>query len=118
MLDRIRRSIREAFGYRYIDILDDQPSILKLAYGPTTTTFDRGNAMVLQNGRLVAMADLIEKIELHQPQSQDGPVNWFVTVHVRGARKVEVGRITDSTDASLIAARISAIVGKPVVLGR
>jgi hypothetical protein len=118
MLHRLRRSIRKAFGYRYIDVLEDKPSKLTLAYGPIKTTFDRDSAKVFQNGKLVAMADLIEKIELHQPRNQDGPVNWFVTVHVRGARQVEIGRITDSTDASLIAARISGIVGRPVVLGR
>jgi hypothetical protein len=116
MFHRFRREIRKVFGYRFIEVVEDKPALLSLSCGLTKTDFDRVNSKVLQNGRLVAMAQLVEKIELHQPANQDGPLNWFITLHVRGSRQVEVGQITDSTDASIIAARISTVVGRPVVL--
>jgi hypothetical protein len=118
MFHRFRREIRKVFGYRFIEVIEDKPALLSLSCGLTKTDFDRVNSKVLQNGRLVAMAQLVEKIELHQPANQDGPLNWFITLHVRGSRQVEVGQITDSTDASIIAARISTVVGRPVVLRR
>ncbi len=116
MLHRLRRGIRKAFGFRFIEIVEDGPSRLSLSYGPTTTVFDRTGSKVLQNGKLVAMMELIEKVEIHQPQNQEGPSNWFITVHVQGSRLVEVGRITDSTDASIVAARISSAVSRRVVV--
>ena len=116
MLHHPRRGVRKALGFRFIDVIQDTPEMLHLRYGGTETVLDRAGARILQNGKLVAMIDLVENVELHQPPNQDGPRNWFVTVHVRGARQVEVGRVTDSTDASIIAARVATAVSRPVVL--
>lgn len=112
----VSRAIRKAFGYRFLEISEDLTSRVTLQYGKTTTTFDKTTSRVEQNGRLVAMVSLIENIELHQPCNQDGPPNWYVTINIRGARQVEVGQVTDKTDASIVAARISKVTGRPVVV--
>ncbi len=112
----VGRAIRKAFGFRFLEIAEDLPTRVSLQYGSTTTTFDRETSRVERNGKLVAMIDLIENIELHQPENQDGPPNWYVTVHVKGARQVEVGQVTDETDASIIGARISKVTERPVVV--
>jgi uncharacterized protein (UPF0262 family) len=115
MFSTIRRTIRLAFGYRFTEIVEDDPNHLTLRYGSTKTSFDRKSSRVTQNGRLVAVFDLIEQIKLHQPSSQEGPSNWYITLQLTGARQVEVGQVTDQTDASIVAARISGITNRRVV---
>jgi len=112
----VGRAIRKAFGYRYLEIAESLPNRVTLRYGPTITTFDRTTGKVEQNGKLVAMVSLVERIELHQPLNHEGPPNWYVTVHISGHRQIEVGQVTDELEASIVAARISKIVERPVVV--
>lgn len=116
MLFGIGRAFREAFGYRFLEISEDLPNRVTLRYGRTTTTFDRTTARVEQNGKLVAMVSLVERVELHQPFNHDGPPNWYVTVYVAGYKQVEVGQVTDELEASIVGAKISKITGCPVVV--
>ena len=118
MLTRIRRLLRYAVGTRYIDIDHTSATRLELRCGATKTIFDKESARVLQNSRLVGTFGVIDRIELHQPRDQEGPENWFVTLQLEGRRQVEVGKVTDQTDASLVGARISTITGRPVVVKR
>jgi hypothetical protein len=116
MLKRLGKALGYAFGRREITIVRDSHDCLELAYGQLLTVFDRKAQRILQDGRLAAALPLVERVELHQPMHQEGTVNWFITVHVRGARLVEVGQVTDETDASIIAARIAGITDRKVTV--
>lgn len=116
MFQRISRFLRYAVGERSIAVEHDSPVRLELRYGGLRTVFDRTAEKITQNGALVAMLPLVEGIELHKPNSQEGTQNWFVTVHVRGHRHVEVGQVTDETDASVIGARIASVTGRQVTV--
>jgi hypothetical protein len=106
--------LRRLFGARAIVVERTTPEALVLRR--TQTLFDRATSQILQNGKLVGILSSVERIELHRPSNQEGTVNWFVTVHLRGARQVEVGQVTDTTDASSIGARIATVTGRPVVV--
>jgi hypothetical protein len=116
VLFAVGRAIKKAFGYRFLEISEDLPHRITLRYGKTTTTFDRTTARVEQNGKLVAMIGLVERVELRQPLNQEGPPNWYVTVHIAGRRQVEVGQVTAELEASIAGARISSITERPVVM--
>ena len=116
MLARFRRFLRYAVGTRYIDIEHASANRVELRCGATKTVFDKETARVLQNSSLVGMFGAIHRIELHQPRNQGGPANWYVTLQLHGRRQIEVGKVTDQTDASLVGARIATITGRPVVV--
>ena len=116
MLTRIRRFLRYIVGTRFIDIEDGSPERLELRYGRTRTVFDKRSARVHQDGKLAGVFAAVDRIELHQPMNQDGPANWFITVQLQGRRQIELGKVTDKTDASLIGARIATITSRPVVV--
>ena len=116
MLTRVRRFLRCVVGTRFIDIEYESPGRLELRYGRTRTVFDKGSAHVHQDGKFAGVFAAIDRIELHQPMNQDGPPNWFITVQLQGMRQIEVGKVTDQTDASLIGARIATITSRPVVV--
>ena len=116
MVTRVRRLLRYAVGTRYIDIDHSSATRLELRCGGTKTIFDRDSKCVLQNSKHVGNFDLIERVEMHQPRSQEGPENWFITLQLQGRRQIEVGSITDKTDASLVGARIATITGCPVMV--
>jgi hypothetical protein len=116
MLARLGKFLAYAFGRREIAFVSDSPDYLELEYGHTRTVFDRKAQRILQDEKIAASLQLVECVELHQPTNQEGTVNWFITVHVRGARRIEVGQVTDKTDAGIIAARIARITGREVSL--
>jgi hypothetical protein len=116
MLAHLGKLIAHAFGRREIAFVSDSPDYLELEYGRTRTVFDRKTQRIFQNEKLAGSLQLVECVELHQPTNQEGTVNWFITVHIRGARRIEVGQVTDKTDAGIIAARIARITGCEVTL--
>lgn len=108
--------LRRLFGERAISVESESLEALVLKYGGLRTVFDRESSKILQNGKLVGVLNLVDRVQLHRPLPQEGRANWYVTVHLQGARQVEVGQTTDRTDASLIAAHIATVTGCPVVV--
>ena len=82
-----------------------------------TTTVDKSTNLLVQNGRRLASIEAVKDVHLSQPMNSDGPPNWWIGLRLQGGRRIEVDSITDSTDASLIAAKLSTATGKPVRLG-
>ena len=105
------------FGYRRMDVVERSPSRLQVKYGPTVTSFDRTSEHILRNSRLAGVFSAVRHIELHRPTNHEGPPLWFVTVHLTGARQVEVGQSWLEEEASSVAAAISTIVNRPVRIG-
>ena len=117
MYGRLAALFRSAFGYRRIRVLERTPSRLELAYGKTITTLDKSSEKILKNSSLVGLFPVVRHVELHRPLNPEGPPNWFITVHLTGGRQVEVGQSSDEMEASEIAAHVSTVVGRPVVVG-
>jgi hypothetical protein len=116
MFAHARRLLRYAVGTRFIDIEQESPERLELSCGMTRTIFEKATGRVIQHSRTVGKFAAIEVIELHQPRNQEGPLNWFVTIRLTGGRAIEVGQVTDQTDASVVGARISTITGHLVTV--
>lgn len=115
MIDGALRVLRRLFGAREITVESVSSEALVLRYGRTRTVFDRAVAQIRQNDKLVGMMNLVERVELHQPNNQEGTVNWYVTVRLAGARQIEVGQVTDTLQASTVGARIAEVTRRPVV---
>jgi len=116
MLERIQKLFWFALGYRSIAIAAESPTRLELRYGALETVFDRVEGKITQNGVLVAVLSLVDRVELRKPAGQEGTPNWFVAVHVGGLRQVHVGQVTEDAEASMIGARIATITGRPVTV--
>lgn len=115
-LSSINRIFHEALGYRFVDISEDLPHRLTVRYGKKFTTFDKKTARIEQNGKLIAMIDGIERIELYQILDSEKLPNWYIDLQVESKKTIAVGQITDELDASIMAARISRLIGCPVAL--
>ena len=114
MLAQLRAFTRAAFGFRSIGVKTVTTETVELTSGSVTTVFDKAKGEIRQNGKLIAMLPLVTRVELHRPSSQEGALNWYVTVHISGARQVEVGQESDDTNASTVGAILATITGKPV----
>jgi hypothetical protein len=116
MLSRLFRFVRHLFGEREVTVERETRECLELRYGSLQTVFNRTSEQVLQNGKLVAVLPLVERVQIHRPLNQEGRRNWFITVQVQGGRYVHVGQVTDDEDASLVGGRIASVVGRPVTV--
>jgi hypothetical protein len=72
MLGRLFRFFRHAFGERKITVKRETPECLELRYGSLHTVFDRRSEQMSQNGKLVALLPLVERVQVHRSPSQDG----------------------------------------------
>jgi hypothetical protein len=116
MLGRLFRFVRHVFGERGVTVERETSEYLELRYGSLRTVFDRTSEQVSQNGKIVALLPLVERVHIHRPPSQEGRVNWFITVQVQGGRHVHVGQATDDTDASIVGAHIATVTKRPVTV--
>lgn len=78
--------------------------------------FERRRRLVRKSGRVVASFEAITQVRLvHHRGGDDHPASWSVDLHVKGwFSDVRVGTSEDDVDASIAAARIATVVGKPV----
>jgi len=115
MLQRIWKFLRRAFGVRAITVDFESPTRLELRYFDLSTVFDRSENRITQNGRAVADLSMVDCIELYESgRHSRGTPQWIVTLRVRGDRRIEVGQVTDSVDASIVCAHIATVTGRKV----
>ncbi len=78
--------------------------------------FERRRRVVKKAGRVVASFEAISQVRLaHHRGGDDHPAYWSVDLHVKGwFADVRVGSSEYDVDASIAAARIATVVGKPV----
>jgi hypothetical protein len=116
MLSRLLAFLKYATGERTIEIDQESREHLILRYGARTTVFVRPEAKFKQNSKLVGRFAEIEDVELRKSANEEPPVNWTISVRLSGKRCIEIGQVTDETDASIIAARVAAVTGREVVV--
>ena len=115
MLSRLLTFLRYTTGERTIEIEQESAEFLALRCGARTTIFEKPEAKIRQNTKLVAHFAEIEEVELRKPANEEPPVNWTISVRLSGRRCIEIGQVTDETDAAIIAARIAAFTGQKVI---
>jgi len=116
MFHSLRRALRIATGSRYIDVVEESPDHLVLRALGCTTSLNKTSGQLIQNGKRPVSMSVIKDVHLSQPSNPDGPPNWCVAIRLQGGYRIEVGSVTDTTDASLVASKLSSLVGKPVRL--
>jgi hypothetical protein len=99
-----------------IEIEAESASSLSLRHRRIVTVFDLPSRSVAQHGKTVAAFGAIQNIRIKEITNEEGPMVWAVSLQVRGARDVLVGRATDNTSASIAAAHIATITGSKVLV--
>jgi len=103
------------FGNRSPRIFEDSPAKLLVQCGRTLSDFDRETGQILQNSRLVGSISMTEQVEIRQLLRGSGPSPvWVVVVRLQNGREIEVGRMFDEEDASILAAHIGTAIGRAV----
>lgn len=103
------------FGEQSIRVMHQKPTRLELQYRNRTITFDRERNLITRNGQDVAAVTSVNFVELHEPSAHTkGVPNWEISVLLHDARKIAVGQVRHSTDASIVCAHIATVTGKSV----
>jgi hypothetical protein len=98
-----------------LGIESESSTTLTLRGGRVVTVFDRLSRAVTQRGRQIATFGTIQHVHIQEESASDGPASWVVSLQLSGSRVVPVGRTTDRTSASTVAAHVATITGTNVV---
>jgi hypothetical protein len=97
-----------------LEILELSASRLQVGSGAGAVIFDAKFKHVVKRAKKVLDFAHIDHIEVSRHCDDDDGDYWKVSLYVNFWRRLTVGRTTDDTDASIAAARIAALTGKPV----
>ncbi len=97
-----------------IEVSAASPDRLTVLHRRTRTEFDAHSRRITQGDVLVATFDVLRHVEISRRAGREGPDVWAVTLSLSGLRSVQVGVSTEDVQASIAAARISTITGRPV----
>jgi hypothetical protein len=107
---------RRFVGYpRRLEVLEDSASRLVALTNKGQVVVDKATNTVKLSGRLVAPLKAVESVEIQRSHNGDGPELWLVSLRVLRGRSVEIARLLDDTEASILGAKLSTITGKQVV---
>lgn len=102
-------------GNRSIEILELSENRLVLLSGFTRVIVDKRRGEVAVGKRVKVKFSSIQSIDVvHRKANSDRPERWAVRLHVNWHSSPVVGEASDSTDASIAAARIATFTAKPV----
>lgn len=101
-----------------IEIIDGDGHRLVLETGHGPLTVDAGRRVVERKGRTLARFSEVRHVQVSRSASEDGPDEWTVILHLGLFRNVRVGVTRDDVQASIVAARLATVIGKPVVANR
>ena len=79
---------------------------------------DRARNSIQLHGRLITPLRAVVAIELRHSQNGDGPEIWKLSFRLLRERRVEVARLFDDTEASILGAKLATLTGKQVVAVR
>jgi hypothetical protein len=77
-------------------------------------TFTRNYRTISRSGRVIARFDEIRKVGIKVYKDEGVPFSWAVRLRVSWWRTMHLGRTRDDVTASICAAHVSTIMGKPV----
>jgi hypothetical protein len=97
-----------------LTVVTERPGFLMLNANGLMVVADKGSSTVTIEGRTVASFNAIQRIEIEYVVAARSAPWWRVRLQVIPAGSVPVGETDDSTDASIAAAHLSSVTGKPV----
>lgn len=97
-----------------IEIVEQQGPRLVWRSGGREVVADQRLRAVLSNGRVLARFDAIQSVDIQHHRGNDTPEAWSVNLGLGGRSRVRVGRCSDATDASILAAHLGTLTGKKV----
>jgi hypothetical protein len=119
MLRHLSSFLESMVGNRSPRIREDSPARLLIQCGRMVSDFDRETGQIFQNSKLVGSISMTEQVEIRQLLRGSGPSPvWVVLVRLLNGREIEVGRMFDEEDASILAAHIGTAIGRPVCVKR
>jgi hypothetical protein len=98
-----------------LDILEDTPERLVVKSARGRFTFDRLRRAVLRKHRILTAFDEIESIDLETVPIDTHRCCWSLSLNRERGSSIYVGRTIDDAQASIVAAHIATVTGKPVV---
>jgi hypothetical protein len=98
-----------------LDILEDAPRRLVLKSARGRFTFDQARRAVLRRDRTLARFDEIRSIDLQTRTVDSDMYFWSLWLARERCSRIYIGRTIDDVQASIVAARIATLTGKPVV---
>ena len=106
------------FFWPRLRIVNDQPGYLTLDANGSTVAASANTQRVTRNGQTVAAFKNVEAIHIQYFVRGWGNRQrewWTVSLKTVGSPAVYLGKSQDSTEASIAAAHLSTVIGKPVV---
>jgi len=98
-----------------LEILEDAPERLVVKSARGVFSFDRLRRAVLRKDRILVRFEEIDSIDLQTAPLRGNNTHWSVwLVSERGSR-LYIGRTIDDVQASIVAAHIAKVTGKPVI---
>ena len=107
-----------SFWWPKLSIVTDQPGLLVLNANGFTVTASRTEQVVMLNSQPVAFFKGVKAIQLQHFTSGAGNRKrewWIVSLQLSGRKAAYLGKTRDAIEASIAAARLSTLTGKPVV---
>jgi hypothetical protein len=101
-----------------LDIIEDTPQRLVVKSARGRFTFDQARRAVLKKDRLLARFDEIEQIELETVTIDSNKQHWSLRLGRERRSSIYIGRTIDDVQASIVAAHIGTVTGKPVVANK
>jgi hypothetical protein len=111
---RVAWSQISALWSRSLTVEAERPGLLTLNANGLTVIVDRQANAVTVEGRTVASFNAIDSIEIEYVVAARRPPWWRVGLRIIPAGSVLIGESDDSTEASIAAAHLSTVTGKPV----
>src|SRR5262245_25531001 len=104
-LEALVQEARSAFGYsRPLEVLEESPHRFVASAGRGKLSVDKAANTITLGGRLIAPVRAVTSIEIARSRNEDGPGIWKVSICVLRNRRIEIGRLLDDTEASILGA--------------
>jgi len=101
-----------------IEMVSEDASQLVLQSSDRNTVINKRHRTVKTGTELLARFDEIKFIDITRHLNDNGSDSWSVSLSLSWFSSVNIGRTTDDTNASIVAARIGTITGKKFVTSR
>ena len=98
-----------------IEIVVHDERHLVLASEGRQVVVDNRFSTVKSGTKVLTLFDAIQSIDIQRQHNDDGPETWNVSLYINWHSRVQIGRTSDATEASIVAAHLSTITGKKVL---
>ena len=89
-------------------------SRMEFSFKGERLVFDRQAQTVSRQGRVLARYDAIQCVGIYVKRGSETGMDWKVGLEIGFMRNIGIGSFETGVDASIVAAKISAIIGKKV----